>query len=188
GCACFSDEIRSGFKQTIKHLRTFGLKHLTMLSGDRQAKAEQVATHLDLDSFKAELLPEDKLFHLGEIMRQQPGLVAFCGDGLNDAPVLARADIGIAMGTIGAEASIETADIVLLNDRPEQLTTAFKFSQATARIVWQNITLALGIKILVMILGVSGISGLWEAILADVGVTLLVVFNSLRLLRIKSDA
>ncbi|HOH96743.1 MAG TPA: heavy metal translocating P-type ATPase [Candidatus Cloacimonadota bacterium] len=188
GCACFSDEIRSGFNEVIKRLRQTGLKHFAMLSGDRKAKAEQVATLLELDSYKAELLPEDKLSHLSEIMNTQPGLVAYCGDGLNDAPVLAKADIGIAMGTIGAEASIETADVVLLNDRPEQLLTAFKLSQATARIVWQNIILALGIKVLVMILGVSGISGLWEAIIADVGVTLLVVFNSLRLMKIKSSA
>lgn len=118
-------------------------------------------------------------------MATEEGLVAYSGDGMNDAPVLARADIGIAMGAIGAQASIESADIVLLNDRAEQLAQAFELSRRTNSKVWQNIILALGIKVIVMVLGVTGISGLWEAIIADVGVTLLVILNSLRMMRSK---
>nr|MBP7310640.1 HAD-IC family P-type ATPase [Candidatus Cloacimonadota bacterium] len=160
-----------------------GVKHLSMLSGDKKAKAELVAKHLELNSFYAELLPEQKLGKLEALMAKQKGLLAYCGDGLNDSPVLARADIGIAMGKIGAQASIETADIVLLNDRPEQLSAAFEISRRTNILVWQNIFLALGIKVMVMALGLAGISGLWEAIIADVGVTLLVILNSLRMLK-----
>ncbi|MDY0324950.1 MAG: heavy metal translocating P-type ATPase [Candidatus Cloacimonadaceae bacterium] len=185
GAATFSDEIKDDMIESLAKLRAFGVKKLYMLSGDRKAKAENVAQELKLDGFKAELLPNEKLHALEEIMAEQGGLVAYSGDGMNDAPVLARADIGIAMGAIGAQASIESADIVLLNDKPEQLVQAFELSRRTNNTVWQNIILALGIKVIVMVLGVTGISGLWEAIIADVGVTLLVIFNSLRMIRSK---
>ncbi len=185
GAATFSDEIKDDMIESLAKLRAFGVKKLYMLSGDRIAKAENVAQELKLDGFKAELLPNEKLHALEEIMAEQGGLVAYSGDGMNDAPVLARADIGIAMGAIGAQASIESADIVLLNDKPEQLVQAFELSRRTNNTVWQNIILALGIKVIVMVLGVTGISGLWEAIIADVGVTLLVIFNSLRMIRSK---
>jgi len=183
GCVTFGDELKPTIKANLEALRHSGVNHLSMLSGDKQAKAGQVADQLGLDSYYAELLPEQKLGKLEEIMAAHEGMVAYCGDGLNDSPVLARADIGIAMGKIGAQASIETADIVLLNDRPEQLSAAFATSHHTQRLVWQNISLALGIKVLVMTLGLTGIGGLWEAIIADVGVTLLVILNSLRMLR-----
>ncbi|MDD3577521.1 MAG: HAD-IC family P-type ATPase, partial [Candidatus Cloacimonetes bacterium] len=165
-----------------------GVEEIAMLSGDREAKAASVAKALNLDAYYSELLPADKLQYVEDLMKAKKGLLAFCGDGLNDAPVLARADIGIAMGAIGAQASIESADVILLNDHPEQLLNAFALSRLTNRIVWQNIALALGIKVLVMILGLSGLSGLWEAIIADVGVSLLVIFNSLRMLRLKERA
>lgn len=186
GVALFSDEIKSGMPETISRLRELGISHISMLSGDRQAKAATVAHQLGLDGFFAELLPQQKLEQIEELINLNEGTLTFCGDGLNDAPVLARADIGIAMGGIGAQASIESSDVILLNDRPEQLLQAFNLSRMTNRIVWQNISLALGIKILVMILGVSGVSGLWEAIIADVGVSLLVIFNSLRMLKVKN--
>lgn len=185
GVALFSDEIKPLMPEVLGILKDYGVKRQIMLSGDRRAKAQAVAEDLGLDAFYAELLPQDKLDILEKIMAESPGTTCFVGDGLNDAPVLARADIGIAMGGIGAQATIESGDIILLNDKAEQLQKAFEISRHTHRIVWQNIGLALGIKILVMVLGVSGISGLWEAIIADVGVSLLVIFNSLRLLKIK---
>lgn len=184
GCVSFSDTVKPGIKPALASLKQLGVRSTVMLSGDRAAKAEQVSRELGLDTFYAELLPQQKLAKLEEIIQSAEGKVAFVGDGMNDAPALARADAGIAMGGIGNQASIETADIVLLNDRPEQLAGVFQIARQTGKVVVQNIALALGIKVLVMALGVSGISGLWEAIIADVGVTLLVVFNSLRMLRV----
>ncbi|HQP26474.1 MAG TPA: HAD-IC family P-type ATPase, partial [Candidatus Syntrophosphaera sp.] len=160
-----------------------GVERAIMLSGDRREKADKVSRETGLDEFHAELLPSHKLERLEEIMAREQGKTAFVGDGMNDAPALARADAGIAMGAIGNQASVETADIVLLNDKPEQLAAAFSISRRTGMLVAQNIAIALGVKALVMVLGVGGISGLWEAIIADVGVTLIVIFNSLRLLR-----
>ena len=183
GCISFVDELKPGMKEVVKTLKQMGIKHLSVLSGDRIPKVEKVAKELDLDSFYASLTPESKLTKLEEIINSSKDKVAYCGDGLNDAPVLARADVGIAMGKIGAQASIETADVVLLNDKPEQLKSAFSISKQTNKIVWQNIFLALSIKMLVMILGVAGWAQLWEAVIADVGVTLLVIFNSLRIMK-----
>jgi len=183
GCISFVDELKPGMKEVVKTLKQMGIKHLSVLSGDRIPKVEKVAKELDLDSFYASLTPESKLTKLEEIINSSKDKVAYCGDGLNDAPVLARADVGIAMGKIGAQASIETADVVLLNDKPEQLKSAFGISKQTNKIVWQNIFLALSIKMLVMILGVAGLAQLWEAVIADVGVTLLVIFNSLRIMK-----
>ena len=183
GCISFVDELKPGMKEVVKTLKQMGIKHLSVLSGDLIPKVEKVAKELDLDSFYASLTPESKLTKLEEIINSSKDKVAYCGDGLNDAPVLARADVGIAMGKIGAQASIETADVVLLNDKPEQLKSAFSISKQTNKIVWQNIFLALSIKMLVMILGVAGLAQLWEAVIADVGVTLLVIFNSLRIMK-----
>ncbi|NLH93888.1 MAG: cadmium-translocating P-type ATPase, partial [Candidatus Cloacimonetes bacterium] len=183
GCVTFSDTLKPGIKDTLAQLKTQGVEHTVMLSGDRREKAEKVSRETGLDEFHAELLPSHKLERLEEIMAREQGKTAFVGDGMNDAPALARADAGIAMGAIGNQASVETADIVLLNDKPEQLAAAFSISRRTGMLVAQNIAIALGVKALVMVLGVGGISGLWEAIIADVGVTLIVIFNSLRLLR-----
>jgi len=187
GCITFSDEVKPGMKEAIGRLKKQGIKKTIMLSGDRIPKAEKVAQDLGIDEFYAELLPEEKLAKLEDIINTNEGKTAFVGDGLNDAPALARADVGIAMGGIGNQASIESADIVLLNDRPQQLVEAFILSRQTGNMVTQNIVLALGIKTLIMLLGVFGIAGLWEAVLGDVGVTILVIFNSLRLLRYKAD-
>ena len=188
GCVAFSDSVRPGLQEALAELREFGVRRLVLLSGDRAAKTGKISRELGLDSFEAELLPQQKLERLEAIMDETQGKVAFVGDGMNDAPSLARADVGIAMGAIGNQASVESADIVLLNDRPEQLTGAFRIARRTARAVTQNITLALGTKILVMGLGAAGLSGLWEAIIADVGVTLLVIINSLRILRLPRES
>lgn len=181
GLISFSDEIKSGMAAALTELRKFGLTHFSMLSGDKHASAEHTAKTLELDSFHAGLVPEEKVTKLESIMRGRTGKTVYVGDGLNDAPVLARADIGIAMGEIGNAASIESADIVLLNDRPEQLVRAVKISRLTYKTVVQNVVLALGIKIVVMIAGALGLGNLWEAVIADVGVTLLAVFNAMRL-------
>ncbi len=183
GCVSFSDNLKPGIADTLTELKKQGVERTVMLSGDRRDKAAKVSRETGLDEFHAELLPEQKLGRLEEIMGRGQGKTAYVGDGMNDAPALARADAGIAMGGIGNQASVETADIVLLNDKPEQLAAAFSISRRTGTLVAQNIAIALGVKALVMILGVGGISGLWEAIIADVGVTLIVIFNSLRLLR-----
>ena len=183
GCISFTDELKPGMKEALQALKRRGIKNLIMLSGDRLPKVESVAQELGLDGFFAALTPESKLAKLEEIINTGKNKVAYCGDGLNDAPVLARADVGIAMGKIGAQASIETADVVLLNDKPEQLESAFSIARETNNLVWQNIILALSIKILVMALGIAGLANLWEAMIADVGVTLLVIFNSLRIMK-----
>ena len=188
GCITFSDEVKSGMKETIANLKKRWIRKTIMLSGDRTPKAEKVAKELGIDEFYAELLPDQKLAKLEEIIKTSDGKTAFVGDGLNDAPALARADVGIAMGGIGNQASIESADIVLLNDRPQQLVEAFNISYKVGNMVTQNIIIALGIKVLIMLLGLLRIAGLWEAVLGDVGVTILVIFNSLRLLRYKSNA
>lgn len=186
GCVTFTDQIKPEIREALSSLKELGISRNIMLSGDRFGKAEKVSQELGLDAFYAELLPGQKLAKLEEIMQQSGNKIAYVGDGMNDAPSLARADVGIAMGKIGNQVSIESADIVLLNDHPRQLAEIFRISQRTGQVVKQNIAFALGVKILVMSLGVSGVSGLWEAIIADVGVTLLVVFNSLRMLRSES--
>lgn len=187
GCVTFSDELKPGIAEALAALKEQGVKRNIMLSGDKLQKAESVSRELGLDGFFAELLPGQKLAKLEEIMRGGQGRTAFVGDGMNDAPALARADVGIAMGKIGNQVSVESADVVLLNDHPKQLAELFQISRATGRTVVQNVALALGVKVLVMALGLGGISGLWEAIIADVGVTLLVIFNSLRLTRQKAE-
>lgn len=181
GLISFSDEIKSTMADSLTELRKLGFKHFSMLSGDKKVSAALTAKSLHLDSFHAGLLPEEKVSQLEAIMQSRSGKTVYVGDGLNDAPVLARADIGIAMGEIGNAASIESADIVLLNDRPEQLVRAVRISQLTYKTVVQNVVLALGIKIIVMIAGALGLGNLWEAVIADVGVTLLAVFNAMRL-------
>jgi Cd2+/Zn2+-exporting ATPase len=178
GAITFADELRPGMKEVLTQLRSKGVEHLGVLSGDRKLKVQAMSQELGLDIWKAELLPDQKIEHLEKLMQASNGFTAYVGEGMNDAPALARADVGIAMGKIGNPASIETADIVLLQDRPQQLVKAVEVAENTHKSVVQNISLALGVKVLVMVLGLSGISGLWEAIIADVGVTLLAVLNA----------
>ncbi|MCR5862585.1 HAD-IC family P-type ATPase [Flavobacterium sp. J372] len=151
-----------------------------MLSGDKQAVVDRVARQLGIDNAYGDLLPEDKVSKL-EQLKSSGRKLAFVGDGINDAPVLALADTGIAMGGLGSDAAIETADIVIQNDRLTKIDSAIRIGRLTKRIVWQNICLAIGIKALVLILGTAGMANLWEAVIADVGVALLAILNAVRI-------
>ena len=185
GNIVISDEIKEGSKAAIRGLKDIGVSQTVMLTGDNKTVGEKVAGIVGLDKVYAELLPGDKVEKVEEIIQSNnsQGKVIFVGDGINDAPVLARADIGVAMGGIGSDAAIEAADVVLMNDNPEALVSAIKVARKTNKILWQNIIFALGVKVLVLILGAFGIATMWEAVFADVGVTVLAVINSTRCLK-----
>ena len=155
-----------------------------MLTGDNKESASHTAEELDIDEFYSSLLPEDKVTKLEEIILSKKGSVIFAGDGINDAPVLTRADIGIAMGGLGSDAAIEAADIVIMDDKPSKIYDAVCIAKKTMRIVKQNIVFAIGVKILFLLLGAFGFMTMWGAVFADVGVTLLAVLNSLRALKV----
>ena len=156
-----------------------------MLTGDSKEVAEKVANDIGIDEVYSELLPSDKVNKLEEVLNKKVGngKVLFVGDGINDAPVLARADIGIAMGGVGSDAAIEAADVVLMKDKIESISDAIRISRKTNKILWQNIIFSLFIKVAVMILVVAGLTNMWAAVFADVGVTLLAVLNSMRIIR-----
>lgn len=183
GFITFTDEIKPGMGEVIRKLKSLGVKSHIMLTGDHDYQAKKVATELKLKKYFARLLPDEKMRELEKIEQAQKAPVAFIGDGLNDAPVLSRAEIGIAMGAIGNPASIEAADIVLMKDEPQQLLDAFLMARKAKGIMWQNISFAMGIKLAVMILGTMGLANLWEAVICDVGVTLIAIANAMRLLR-----
>lgn len=181
GCIIFSDQIKEGAAQAIAALRSQGIRKQIMLSGDNPGAAAAVAEELGLDSYYASLLPGDKVTKLEEILAETGGgKLAFVGDGINDAPVLARADIGIAMGALGSDAAIEAADIVLMEDRLGSLPEAVLLSRRTMKLVRENIIFSLGVKLAVLILSVCGIANLWLAVIADVGVAILAILNALR--------
>ncbi|HAX72374.1 MAG TPA: cadmium-translocating P-type ATPase [Firmicutes bacterium] len=184
GYLVISDELKENSKEAISTLKALGVKKVVMLTGDIQASADFVANELGIDEVYAELLPHQKVEYVEQLLeRQQSGKLVFVGDGMNDAPVLARADIGVAMGGIGSDAAIEAADVVLMQDDPQSLVEGIKKAKQTNTLLWQNIIFALGIKILVMGLGAFGIASMWEAVFADVGVTIIAVLNSTRGLR-----
>lgn len=183
GYLLIADSIKASSQAAIQALKDLGITNLSLVTGDQQAVADYVAQELGINQIYANLLPQDKVQVVEDLLAKSTGKFAFVGDGINDAPVLARVDLGIAMGGLGADASIEAADIVLMGDDPAQLAKAINISRYTRKIVWQNITLALGVKILFLSLGASGAATLWEAVFADVGVTLLAVINSMRILR-----
>jgi Cd2+/Zn2+-exporting ATPase len=158
-----------------------------MLSGDRQEIADQLGRQLNMDHVFADLMPDQKAEKFEELKRQFTGSIAFVGDGINDAPVLALSDVGIAMGALGSDVAVETADVVIQTDHPSKVATAIQIAGATRNIVWQNIGLALGIKILVLVMGAFGIATLWEAVFADVGVALLAVLNAVRIQNMNFD-
>lgn len=180
-----SDVIKEDSFAAIENLKKSGIKNIIMLTGDEKKTADRVAHDLGISLVYAQLLPQEKLEKLEEILqnKKKNQKVVFLGDGINDAPVLARADIGIAMGGLGSDAAVEAADIVFMNDSPGSLLTAMKVARQTKKIVWQNIVMALGVKLIIMIMGVAGLAGMWEAIFADVGVALLAILNSVRILK-----
>lgn len=187
GYIVISDEVKEDSKQAIQKLKELGIKKTVMLTGDAKSVGEVVGKELGLDEVHAELLPHQKVEEIEKIDAAKRGKekIAFVGDGINDTPVLARADVGIAMGGLGSDAAIEAADIVIMTDEPSKIATAVKIAKRTRSIVWQNIIFALGVKGLVLLLGAFGIATMWEAVFSDVGVTLLAVLNAMRVLRVK---
>ncbi|OHX33411.1 heavy metal translocating P-type ATPase [Bacillus mycoides] len=187
GYIVISDEVKEDSKQAIQKLKELGIKKTVMLTGDAKSVGAAVGKELGLDEVHAELLPHQKVEEIEKIDAAKRGKekIAFVGDGINDTPVLARADVGIAMGGLGSDAAIEAADIVIMTDEPSKIVTAVKIAKRTRSIVWQNIIFALGVKGLVLLLGAFGIATMWEAVFSDVGVTLLAVLNAMRVLRVK---
>lgn len=189
GYIVISDELKKDSKKTIKDLKDIGIKKTIMLTGDLEKVSKKVGKDLDLDEVYTNLLPQDKVSKFEEIIenKKSKGNVVFVGDGINDAPVLARADVGIAMGAMGSDAAIEAADVVIMTDEPSKIVTAIKSSKKTMKIAMQNISLAFGIKAIVLILSAFGIADMWMAVFADTGVTILAVLNSFRALKIENN-
>ena len=183
GYVVFADELKEDAKETISSLHRVGIKKIMMLSGDKNSITQQVAKELNIESAKGDLLPEDKLNEVEALKKNSENKVAFIGDGINDAPVLAASDVGIAMGGLGSDVAIETADVIIQTDQPSKVVRAIKIGSSTRKIVWQNIILAFGIKVIVLILGAGGLATMWEAVFADVGVALLAILNAVRLQR-----
>lgn len=190
GNILISDEVKEDSARAIKGMKENGVKEIVMLTGDNEAIGKNIAEKLGIDKVFTELLPNEKVEKLEEIYKtkSEKGKIAFVGDGINDAPVLARADLGIAMGGAGSDAAIEAADVVIMNDEPSKIVTAIKIAKKTKEIVWQNITIAFAIKIVVMALGLFGDATMWEAVFADVGVALLAVLNATRVLRYNPES
>ncbi|PWS28289.1 cadmium-translocating P-type ATPase [Pedobacter yonginense] len=185
GYVLIADEIKEDSAEAINQLRANGVEQIVMLSGDKTSIVKKVAGILKIDAYYGDLLPEDKVAKLEEIKKDKGKVVAFVGDGINDTPVLAISDIGIAMGAMGSDAAIETADVVIQTDQPSKIATAIKIGKATKKVVIQNIVLAFAVKALVLILGAGGIATMWEAVFADVGVAFLAILNAVRIQKMK---
>jgi Cd2+/Zn2+-exporting ATPase len=183
GYITIADEIKEDSAEAIKQMHSLNIKTV-MLSGDKQSVVDSVAKQIGIDEAYGDLLPEGKVEKV-QAFKDKGMHIAFVGDGVNDAPVVALADAGIAMGGLGSDATIETADVVIQNDQPSRIVAAIKIGKITRRIVWQNIILAMGVKVVVLVLGAGGIATLWEAVIADVGVALLAILNAVRIQRIK---
>ncbi|GEB76738.1 cadmium transporter [Sporolactobacillus inulinus CASD] len=188
GYIVISDEVKEDSASAIQKLKALGIKKTVMLTGDAKSVGEAVGRQLGLDEIHAELLPDQKVDEIEKLDQQKTAKekLVFVGDGINDTPVLARADVGIAMGGLGSDAAIEAADVVIMTDEPSKIATAINIAKRTRRIVWQNIIFAMGVKGIFLILGAVGIATMWEAVFSDVGVTLLAVLNAMRVLRIKN--
>ena len=184
-----ADAVKPTAAAAILALKKCGVEKTVMLTGDLKQVAEQVAKQLQIDEVHGQLLPADKVLQVERLLEQQngKGCLAFVGDGINDAPVLSRADIGIAMGAMGSDAAIEAADVVLMDDNPMKIATAIGISRKCIRIVYQNIYFAIGIKLLCLLLGALGIANMWVAVFADVGVMVLAVLNAIRVLFYKPE-
>jgi len=181
GYVIIADELKADAHEAIKQIRESGISKIIMLSGDKDSITQQVAKEMSIDTAKGGLLPEDKLNEVEHLKKQFNTKVAFIGDGINDAPVLAASDVGIAMGGLGSDVAIETADVIIQTDQPSKIARAIKIGRSTRRIVWQNIGLAFGVKAVVLVLGAGGLATMWEAVFADVGVALLAILNAVRL-------
>ncbi|WOD42754.1 heavy metal translocating P-type ATPase [Hwangdonia lutea] len=181
GYVIIADELKEDAHEAIKQIRESGISKIIMLSGDKDSITQQVAKEMGIDTAKGGLLPEDKLNEVEHLKKQFNTKVAFIGDGINDAPVLAASDVGIAMGGLGSDVAIETADVIIQTDQPSKIARAIKIGRSTRRIVWQNIGLAFGVKAVVLVLGAGGLATMWEAVFADVGVALLAILNAVRL-------
>ena len=181
GYVTIADQLKVDAKNSIRQLRDSGIQSLTMLSGDKDSITQKVAKELGIDHAKGGLLPEDKLAAVEEIKKDNTKVVAFVGDGINDAPVLAISDVGIAMGGMGSDVAIETADVIIQTDQPSKIATGIKIGRSTQRVIWQNITLAFAVKAIVLIAGAMGLATMWQAVFSDVGVALLAIMNAVRL-------
>ena len=187
GYILVGDVLKKESTPAVRALKSLGVRRTVMLTGDRRAAAEQVGREVGIDEVRAELLPDGKVREIERLISEKgrKGKVLFIGDGINDAPVLARADVGVAMGGIGSDAAMEAADVVLMDDRLDRLPQAIRIARHTRSIVIQNIVFAIGVKLIILILGAAGNASMWAAVFADVGVALLAVLNSLRALRTK---
>ena len=185
GYIVISDELKPDIKKAIHDLKKLGVNHLAMLTGDSKATGEAIAREIGLDTVYTELLPHQKVEQLEKLEKNKrgKGKLVFVGDGINDAPVLARADIGIAMGALGSDAAIEAADVVLMTDEPSKIVSAIGVARKTRSIVWQNIIFAMGVKIIVLILAAGGYATMWEAVFGDVGVTVIAILNAMRAMK-----
>jgi len=185
GYVIIADELKDDAHEAIAKIRESGISKIIMLSGDKDSITQQVTKELGIDWAKGGLLPEDKLNEVEKLMAETNNKVAFIGDGINDAPVLATSDVGIAMGGLGSDVAIETADVIIQTDQPSKIAKAIKIGNSTRHIIWQNIFLAFGVKAIVLVLGASGMATMWEAVFADVGVALLAILNAVRLQKMK---
>jgi len=185
GYVVIADELKEDANETITALHKVGIKNIILLSGDKDSITQEIASELGIEKAIGDLLPEDKLNEVETLKQNPDNKIAFIGDGINDAPVLAASDVGIAMGGLGSDVAIETADVIIQTDQPSKVVKAIKISRSTRKIVWQNIILAFGVKLIVLILGAGGLATMWEAVFADVGVALLAIMNAVRLQRMQ---
>ncbi|AGA80652.1 MULTISPECIES: heavy metal translocating P-type ATPase [Echinicola] len=185
GYVTIADQLKEDAVEAVRQMHNAGIKKIIMLSGDKPSITEKIGNELGLEQAKGGLLPEDKLHEVEEMKKDPSASIAFVGDGINDAPVLAVSDVGIAMGGLGSDVAIETADVVIQTDQPSRIARAIKIGRSTRNVVWQNIALAFGVKLIVMILGAIGLASLWEAVFADVGVAFLAILNAIRIQKMK---